>query len=122
MFEIKLKRAYEAASADDGVRVLVDKLWPRGVKKETLALDYWAKEVTPSTEIRKEFNHEASKFDAFKKAYMIELENNSALDDFVKKVGNWLQKSDVTFIYGAKDPKINHAVILREVVKKRLEK
>lgn len=120
MTKINLKRAYDPGSETDGKRILVDKLWPRGKKKVDLALDYWAKEVTPSTEIRKEFNHDKARFVWFEEVYTKELLANLELSEFVQKIKKWLEQGDVTFIYGAKDPKINHAVILKKVVETRL--
>lgn len=114
MYKIKLKRAYDEIEKDDGFRVLVDKLWPRGIKKEDLDYDAWEKEIAPSSKIRKEFGHEKEKFNDFRKKYLHELAENDKADDFVKDVKKELQKQNVTLLYGAKDRENNQAVVLRE--------
>lgn len=114
MYKIKLKRAYDEIEKDDGFRVLVDKLWPRGIKKEDLGYDAWEKEISPSSKIRKEFGHEKEKFNDFRKKYLHELAENDKADDFVKDVKKELQKQNVTLLYGAKDRENNQAVVLRE--------
>lgn len=121
MTGIKLKRAYDDISEDDGIRILVDRLWPRGIKKSDLKLDEWAKEITPSTNIRKKFNHDKNKFDEFKRDYNEELNNNKAFDAFIKQIEHWLKSSNVTLIYGAKDREINHGVVLKEAIEKQLK-
>lgn len=113
MNEIKLKRVYENPEPEDGYRILVDRLWPRGIKKEELAYDYWAKEITPSTHIRREFNHEAEKFQQFRTDYLNELAENDEAIQFVGRVQKELNKQNVTLLYAAKDPNINHVVILK---------
>ncbi|WNY22817.1 hypothetical protein MmiHf6_01020 [Methanimicrococcus hongohii] len=113
---LRLKRAYDAVSKDDGFRILVDRLWPRGVSKEHAAFDLWAKEVTPSTEIREEFHHIPTAFPKFKEKYLSELGNNPAVPEFIQTVYEHLKKGNVTFVYAAKDPVYNHVVILKEYV------
>lgn len=113
MNKLLLKRAYEDATSDDGYRILVDRLWPRGQKKEKLAIDLWAKDITPSTEIRKYFDHQADKYEEFTKLYLYELEHNSYGDEFIDIVNKELDQHNVSLIYGAKDPTINHAQILK---------
>lgn len=115
--DIKIKRVYEKPEADDGYRVLVDKLWPRGIRKADLPYDYWAKELTPSTAARKAFGHKAENFDAFKERYLGELNTSDEaracaqqLEENAMHAGD----STITLLYAARDPKINHAVILRE--------
>lgn len=108
---ITLKRAYDDASASDGYRVLVDRLWPRGIKKEQLALDLWLKDVAPSTQLRQWFKHDPEKFDEFKNKYKHQLGANNAVDelkDLAKK------HSKITLVYAAKDPTVNHAAILKD--------
>ena len=114
--EIKIKRVYEKPEADDGYRVLVDKLWPRGMRKADLPYDYWAKELTPSTAARKAFGHKAENFAAFKERYLGELNASDEahacarqLEEDAAHAGD----STITLLYAARDPKINHAVILR---------
>ena len=111
---IEIKRVYEAAASDDGYRVLVDRLWPRGVSKERAAIDLWAKELTPSTELRKWFGHDPEKWDEFQKRYRAELAaHKEALDELRAT----LQEHDaVTFVYGAKATNYSHALVLRAVL------
>ena len=107
---IAIKRAYEKAEASDGYRVLVDRLWPRGVSKRRARLDAWAKDVAPSQALRVWFNHEPGRFAAFRKRYLAELKKNpaaSALRSLCRK------RNAVTLVYGARDPKINQAVVLK---------
>ena len=119
MHEIKLKRVYEDPQENDGYRILVDRLWPRGVKKEELPYDSWAKEITPSSEIRKWFNHDPEKFEQFKSAYLEELTENEETADFVKEVKDELEEQNVTLLYAAKDEKINHVVILKDFLEEQ---
>ena len=118
---IKIKRAYEKENRNDGFRVLVDRLWPRGIKKEELHFNQWPKEIAPSTELRKFFGHEASKFKEFKKNYKKELINDDAKTEieFLAKVS---LKRNLTLLYGAHDEKINHAVILKEIIERATKK
>ncbi len=122
--DIKIKRVYEKPEADDGYRVLVDKLWPRGIRKADLPYDYWAKELTPSTAARKAFGHKAENFDAFKERYLGELNTSDEahacarrLEEDAAHAGD----STITLLYAARDPKINHAVILREWLEKQMK-
>ena len=119
---LNLKRAYDDVSKKDGYRILVDRLWPRGVSKEHAAIDLWAKEITPTTDIREAFHHEPDLFPAFKKQYLSELENNPDMPAFIQTVSDRLKKGNVTFVYAAKDPVYNHVVILKEYVEKLLPK
>src|SRR5699024_7253411 len=114
MYEIKLKRAYDNVEREDGYRVLVDRLWPRGIKKEDLHYDAWEKDIAPSSKIRKEFGHEKEKYNDFRKNYLHELAESDQADDFVEKVKEELQKNNVTLLYGAKDRENNQAVVLKE--------
>jgi uncharacterized protein YeaO (DUF488 family) len=110
---ILLKRAYDRPARGDGFRVLVDRLWPRGIKKEDLQLDTWAKELAPSTELRKWFAHDPSKWSEFRKRYRFELAQSHAS----KRIGEILDvakpSKTVTLVYGAKDTEHNEAVVLR---------
>ncbi len=115
MTKIKLVRVY-AQDQPEGYRILVDRLWPRGKSKSVLHLDCWAKEIGPTTALRKWFNHDDNKFSEFRQKYLIELAENPAGAEFVKTVENKLQEQDVLFLYGAKDPLHNQAVILKEYV------
>lgn len=116
---IALKRAYEPPSAEDGVRVLVERLWPRGVKKEALQLHDWLKDVSPSPELRKWFSHDTSKWDEFARRYKAELEKQT---EHVGALVDLCRHQKVTFVYAARDPDHNSALILRDVVLKRLAK
>ncbi len=109
--QISLKRAYEAPDDNDGLRVLVDRIWPRGVSKEQLRLDRWLKEIAPSNELRKWFGHDPEKWDEFKRRYFSELEQREELiEELLKNCG----AGRMTFIFSAKDEKHNNAVALKE--------
>jgi uncharacterized protein YeaO (DUF488 family) len=108
---IAIKRAYEPPSAKDGTRILVDRLWPRGVSKAKAALDGWDKDVAPSPALRKWFDHKPERFQEFSRRYRAELKHNPAVADLRALKGK------VTLIYGARDPAINHAVVLAKVLK-----
>jgi len=110
---IAIKRVYDPPGPSDGFRVLVDRLWPRGLTKEKAALDLWAKDIAPSTELREEFNHQPEKFAEFKKHYRLELSKNPALAAFCKE----LKRPKVTLLFGARDAKINHAAVLAEYLR-----
>ncbi|WP_144513753.1 DUF488 domain-containing protein [Bacillus sp. FJAT-22090] len=110
---VKLKRAYEEPSTEDGIRILVDRLWPRGVTKEELRIDHWLKEIAPSNELRKWFNHEEDKFDEFKTKYKKELKQ-AQLKELLQLITE--SKKDVTLIYGAKNVEYNHAIVLKEML------
>lgn len=112
MHELKIKRIYEKPSFDDGKRILVDRLWPRGVSKTQTHLDDWYKDIAPSPHLREWFNHEADKFKEFSIHYKVELKGN----DFVQKIKQLLKKDNVTLLYAAKDSKINHAVVLKDYI------
>lgn len=116
--EIKIKRAYENPASDDGIRVLVDRLWPRGITKESLKLDYWLKEVAPSNELRKWFHHESGKFEDFKMKYKEELQQKhlQELNQIKEGPGEVL-----TLVYGAKDEKHNQAVVLKEILEQKTQ-
>ncbi len=108
---IEIKRIYNDAAEDDGYRVLVDRLWPRGVSKEAAQLDEWNKEVSPSPELRKWFDHDPDKFDEFKKRYKTELaDRESVIDELLENADG----KKLTLLYGAKDEEHNHAIVLKE--------
>ncbi|MGI0141777.1 MAG: DUF488 domain-containing protein [Candidatus Micrarchaeales archaeon] len=111
-----IKRIYDKAEVTDGKRVLVDRLWPRGVKKSTSNVDEWLKEVAPSDELRKWFSHDPEKWEEFKHKYRKEVEGTKAFTEILKMV----KESDVTFIFAAKDTEHNNAVALAEFVKEKL--
>jgi uncharacterized protein YeaO (DUF488 family) len=108
---IHIKRAYEPPSETDGVRILVERLWPRGVTKKDAALDLWLKEVAPSAELRAWFAHDPAKWQQFRKRYWAELERNK---DAVAELKQHVKKGTVTFIYAARDEEHNSAVVLKE--------
>ena len=97
----------------DGYRILIDRLWPRGVKKDIAQLDEWNKEVAPSPQLRKWFNHEPERFDAFSARYRAELSQKEAE---VSRLRNLIKTRPTTLLYAAKDERINHAVVLRDVL------
>lgn len=115
---IKLKRVYERIEVTDGERILVDRLWPRGIRRGTTNIDIWVKEVAPSKELRKWFAHDPKKWMGFKKRYKRELQDNRALDKLIHIVQN---ADPVTFLYSTKDPRRNNAVVLLEALKKRMK-
>lgn len=108
----KIKRIYDAESSDDGKRVLIDRVWPRGISKERANLYEWNKDITPSTELRKWFDHRPERFEEFKARYIYELENSPEKIKAVKSILKLENENTVTLLYGAKDPKINHAIVL----------
>lgn len=111
MATVQIKRVYDAPAATDGRRVLVDRLWPRGLSKERAAVDDWLKEVAPSTELRVWFNHEPAKFEEFSRRYAAELTRNPAI---AQLSGLLADNGTVTLLYGAKNPAVNHAVVLQK--------
>lgn len=108
---IIIKRVYEAPSKEDGKRILIDRLWPRGLTKEKAKVDLWLKAIAPSTELRKWFGHDPSKWNEFKGRYITEIKNNSAV---TSQLEEYLKKGKVTLVYGAKDEQHNDAVVLKE--------
>jgi uncharacterized protein YeaO (DUF488 family) len=106
---LAIKRIYEAPSGEDGFRVLVDRLWPRGVSKEDAALDLWLKEIAPTAELRTWFGHEQQRFEEFSDSYRAELETNPALDRLLDVAR---ENESVSLLYAARDPENNHAVVL----------
>lgn len=109
-----IKRIYDKASITDGKRILVDRLWPRGVRRSTSSIDIWLKDIAPSEELRKWFNHDPKRWQEFKIKYIKELQNNSALKNLRERIA----VEDVTLIYTAKDNKRNNAVVLASLLKK----
>jgi Uncharacterized conserved protein len=109
---MKIKRVYDKPDKDDGVRILVDRLWPRGLTKEKASVDLWLKDIAPSTELRKWFGHDPSKWDEFKKRYCQELKNNKEPGILLKEQ---LKKGMVTLVYGARDEDHNEALVIKEL-------
>lgn len=119
MTEIKIKRVYEDFLETDGCRVLVDRLWPRGMKKEYLRYDIWAKEITPSLDLRKWFHGDISgHWDEFVALYKKELENSTAVKAFIEQISKY---KVVTLLYASKEPVHNHARILQQYLQARLK-
>ena len=112
---IRLKRIYTPAKPEDGCRVLVERLWPRGISKEKAALDLWLKEIAPSPELRKWFDHDPAKWDEFRKRYSNELESN---EDIVTQLREYTQEGDITFVYAARDVEHNAAIVLKEFIER----
>jgi uncharacterized protein YeaO (DUF488 family) len=113
---IQLKRVYDSASETDGCRILVDRVWPRGVRKEKARIDLWLREVAPSTALRKWFGHDPSKWEEFKQRYFAELDQRvSVVQELVKRS----RACPITLVYSARDTKHNNAVALQEYLKHR---
>ncbi|SEA54642.1 DUF488 domain-containing protein [Nitrosospira multiformis] len=108
---LKLKRVYEPSDKNDGTRILVDRLWPRGMTKAKAGVDIWLKELAPSAGLRKWFGHDPDKWTEFKKRYRAELEEN---DEQLARLREEIKKGAVTLLYGAKDEEHNDAVVLAE--------
>ena len=115
MRDVEIKRVYDAPAAADGYRVLVDRLWPRGITKERAHLCAWVKEVAPSTELRKWFSHDASRMHEFRNRYLHEL--REARPPELAALAKTSEKTRVTLLYAAHDPNINHAIVLQEAIK-----
>ena len=115
---IKLKRAYEAASKNDGLRVLVERLWPRGVSKQKAQIDLWLKDLAPSTELRKWYGHDPARWPQFRKRYGAELKGKG---DVLALLNYVAQGRTVTFVYTASDEERNSAVALKEFLERDKE-
>lgn len=111
-----LKRAYELPHPLDGTRVLVDRLWPRGLRKEDAHIDVWLKDVAPSSDLRKWFNHDPSRFETFQSLYETQLQVESDQREAVNQLMKYVTSGPVTLVYAAKDPTFNHAIVLREFI------
>jgi|SRR5690606_457838 len=114
---IHVKRVYDEPAKTDGTRVLVDRIWPRGIRKEEAAIDEWLKEIAPSTELRKWFGHAAERWDEFRKRYQAELAAN---EDAVERLLELCRKGDVTLVYAARDEEHNNARVIKELLERRL--
>jgi uncharacterized protein YeaO (DUF488 family) len=113
---IQIKRVYEEPSRADGVRILVDRLWPRGLSKEKARVDIWLKEIAPTTELRKWFNHDPKKWTEFQTRYRRELKSNAAVVATLKEK---VAEVPVTLVYGARDEEHNEAVVLEALLQKK---
>ncbi|GIW44326.1 MAG: hypothetical protein KatS3mg077_1608 [Candidatus Binatia bacterium] len=118
MYEIRVKRAYDPPAPTDGFRVLVDRLWPRGLKKETARIDLWLQDIAPSDRLRRWFGHDPKRFPVFRERYRRELEQNT---DALRQLLDVARSHPVvTLLYGTRDPLHNQAVVLREFVREQL--
>ncbi|MCA1796668.1 MAG: DUF488 domain-containing protein [Geobacteraceae bacterium] len=115
---IEIKRAYTPTQPGDGYRVLVDRLWPRGVSKQDLNLDAWSKEVAPSSELRRWFGHDPEKWEEFRERYLKELKQGTAARDLLDSVTG----ERLTLVYAARDTAHNHALVLQEYLKTLISK
>ena len=118
--EISLKRAYEDAAPEDGYRVLVDRIWPRGLNKAALKLDQWARDLAPSADLRKWFGHDPQRWDDFRQRYLSELRAEAQQE----RMRHLLADADgraMTLVYGAKDEEHNHAIVLQQALSQRQE-
>jgi uncharacterized protein YeaO (DUF488 family) len=113
--EIALKRAYEPAAESDGYRVLVDRLWPRGVSRERARIDEWARDLAPSNELRTWFGHDPARFHEFRRRYVLELEGQTARLRDLRRVA---RQGRLTLVYAARDPEHNDAVVLADVLRR----
>lgn len=117
--DITVKRVYEAACPNDGARILVDRIWPRGLSKDQAALTSWRKEIAPSTGLRRWFGHDRARWDEFQRRYAEELDRNSKV---VGEFEDWLRAGGrVTLLYAARDETHNHALVLERYLRDRLE-
>jgi uncharacterized protein YeaO (DUF488 family) len=113
--DVRVKRAYEPASRDDGHRVLIDRLWPRGVSRERAKLDAWDKELAPSTELRGWFRHEPERFEEFRRRYIEELRAHRAR---IKEIRGLARRGTLTLVHSARDTERNDAVVLAEILRR----
>ena len=119
--EVRIKRVYEAVQEEDGIRVLIDRLWPRGISKEAAQVDFWIRNVAPSSELRKWFGHVPERFDEFRVKYIKELETDPEKIAALMDLSRALKGNKGTLIYAAKDTVYNHAVVLKDFLKKYKE-
>ena len=115
---LKLKRAYEPAASSDGRRILVDRLWPRGMSKRRAAIDEWLKELAPSTQLRRWFGHDPRKWHEFQRRYKRELREQ---DDLLRRIAALASRGRVTLVFAARDEEHNDAVVLAAVVRARMK-
>jgi len=115
---IKVKRVYDRPSRDDGARILVDRLWPRGLSKEAAALDTWLKDVAPSAELRKWYGHDASKWKEFKKRYASELADK---EELLQQLGDRSRAGTVTLLFATREERYNNATALKEMLEGRMK-
>jgi uncharacterized protein YeaO (DUF488 family) len=116
--DVRLKRAYEPAAASDGYRVLIDRLWPRGVSRQEARLGEWARELAPSSELRRWFNHDPARFEEFRRRYSEEL---AAQNDKLRELRRRARAGTLTLVYGARDTEHNDAVVLAEILRQEVQ-
>ncbi|HBF75083.1 MAG TPA: DUF488 domain-containing protein [Lactobacillus sp.] len=117
---LKIERIYTKPADTDGYRILVDRLWPRGISKEKAALDEWFKTIAPTKELRQWFGHDPEKYAEFKTRYIAELDTNPDRDKFLKLIKSHLAEGNVIMLYGAKDETHNQAAVLKDYLEKLL--
>lgn len=117
--DLRIKRVYEPAAADDGARILIDRLWPRGVSRKAAALTLWLKDVAPSTELREWFSHDPARWAEFRKRYRGELKSNVQATEHLYE---YLKAGPVTLLYAARDTAHNDALVLAEYLRDHIEK
>jgi len=115
--DIRLKRAYEPPAATDGTRVLIDRLWPRGVKKQTAEIDHWLKDIAPSTELRRWFGHDVRLWEEFQRRYRAEVKHHA---EQFEKLLRLTREGTVTLVFGARDEEHNDAVVLKQILLKHV--
>jgi uncharacterized protein YeaO (DUF488 family) len=116
---IRVKRVYEEPSDQDGFRILVDRLWPRGLRKSEARLDLWMKEIAPENRLRRWFSHDPEKWEEFRKYYLKELEQK---EEYVQELLDKARDTDLTLLYAAKDEIFNNATVLKEYIESRLNR
>jgi uncharacterized protein YeaO (DUF488 family) len=117
--KIQIKRIYEPRNESDGMRILVDRLWPRGVKKGNAQIDEWLKDIAPTTQLRKWFNHDASKWQEFQLKYTHELQHNPNTEHLLELLN---KHQTITLLYAAHDEAHNHALVLQHFIRQQLKK
>lgn len=121
MENVFFKRIYDPIDESDGDRILIDRLWPRGIRKEDAKLSMWAKEIAPSSELRKWFGHKPERFEEFKQRYLEEMLNDKQKSQLLSQLCQLATKKKITMLYGAKEPNFNHAVVLKEEMARIME-
>ncbi|MFT8442741.1 MAG: DUF488 family protein [Bifidobacterium aquikefiri] len=119
---IRIERVYSLAPGETGYRILVDRLWPRGISKAKLALDFWAKDLAPTPELRKWFSHRADRFEEFQTRYLAQLDAYDGANNFCTMCSDVLRNHDVLLLYAAKDEHNNQAVVLQAWLRQRLHR
>ena len=114
MGSIRTKRIFEVPDVNDGIRILVDRLWPRGIKKESAEVKAWEKEIAPSNELRKWFNHDPEKYPEFRRKYMEELDASEDAEKLLEFVKEHIKSDNITLLYAAKDEEHNNALVLMD--------